>query len=284
MEAGNELDLFSTVRPGDSWLKRKFISFVEKFTKLDDVYALYEKYQANLENYKHPADFIIEQLNLELDYADPPALKDNKPLLIISNHPSGLLDGTILAHIASKTRKFHIVSHVKLTEFSIFEYFILGIDIIGRDRTTMLKNACTKKTTIETLKQGGCVILYPYGGMQIRKKELFRKTPRLIPDAKQIKEVWGLMTANIIHKAQCDVLLVYFSLKPYTLFSLASKISSRLSHALFIRESFSHKNSKITIRFGDLIQYKQIAHIKDRIDLTIHLRQKMLELSNTPTA
>src|SRR5690349_2557325 len=102
-QASSEPDTFSYAEPSDPALKRFFIRVIERITGQPYLRYLYE------DNRAHPTpgedfwDAAIRRLELNLIYNREVLAQWPKtgPLVVIANHPFGVLDGLIVCHIVS---------------------------------------------------------------------------------------------------------------------------------------------------------------------------------------
>ena len=79
--------------------------FVKKISKIDHIKDLYKK---NYNELKRTDNFwakIIEYFNIKYTVKSIENIQNEGPVIIVCNHPFGLLDGLIIASIIAKIRK-----------------------------------------------------------------------------------------------------------------------------------------------------------------------------------
>ena len=107
-ELASDIDTFSYADPTDPRLKRLFIRIVERVSGQPYLKWLYEENRANPVPGEDFWDAAIRKLELRLRYNED-ALKQwprTGPLVLVANHPFGVLDGLIICHLVAKVRKF----------------------------------------------------------------------------------------------------------------------------------------------------------------------------------
>ena len=103
-------------------------------------------------------DLRLEIVGGSLD-AIPPA----GPLVVIANHPYGILDGLMLGHILARTRgDFRILAHHVFRKAPDLERVVLPIRF-DDSRAATAANLDTRRAALDTLAAGGCIGIFPGG-------------------------------------------------------------------------------------------------------------------------
>ena len=123
--------LFSYASASDPPLKRGLIRFVEKATgqpKLKHLYFHNQRFPRPGESFWQAA---VRSLALDVRY-DPEALAalpQTGPVVVVANHPYGVLDGIVVSWLVSKVRSdFVVLTHAVLMRAPEVNGFILPID------------------------------------------------------------------------------------------------------------------------------------------------------------
>ena len=91
-------------------------------------------------------------------------------LLIIANHPFGVIDGVALCAMVSEARSdYRILTHRVLRQAPAVMNNILPIDF-DEDEKALLNNLKTRKDAVSHLKDGGAVIIFPAGAISLSPK------------------------------------------------------------------------------------------------------------------
>src|SRR6056297_1696591 len=108
---------------------------------------------------------MVERYGLSLDIARGAleAIPRQGPLIVIANHPYGILDGLMLGHILSRARgDFRILAHQVFLKAPDLARVILPISFDG-SREARALNLATRKAALDYLGQGGAIGVFPGG-------------------------------------------------------------------------------------------------------------------------
>ena len=79
------------------------------------------------------------------------------PLMIVANHPFGVLDGLVICWLTSKIRsEFKVLTHSLLLRASETKDYLLPIDF-SESKNAMITNLETRKTARKILDNGGTI-------------------------------------------------------------------------------------------------------------------------------
>ena len=97
---------FSYADPDDPYLKRLIIRAIENISGQPELYKLYNEYQRSSELYRNFWEGSVKKLNLNVNFSEQ-ALKQipkEGPLVVVANHPFGVLDGLVICWLMSLVR------------------------------------------------------------------------------------------------------------------------------------------------------------------------------------
>ncbi len=255
---------FSYAAPDDPRLKRLLIRAIERMTGQPYLKHLYET------NRKAPLpgenfwEMAVRLLELKVDYNQAAlfAVPREGPLVIVANHPFGVLDGIVISYLASKMRDdFRVLTNSVLYRAEEIRPFLLPVDF-SETKEAMAVNIRTRAEARAFLKNGGCVVVFPAGGASTAPKPWSRKA---------IDAEWGNFTAGLITQTKASVLPVYFAGQNSRLFQVASHISLTLRLSLFFKEVYDKIGSRMRVRIGRVISYPELERL-DRKEFMRHLR------------
>tara|TARA_Y100000768_G_scaffold351747_1_gene302865 strand:+ start:1618 stop:2439 length:822 start_codon:yes stop_codon:yes gene_type:complete len=258
-----------------NFAQRLIIKTIERVTgrkKLENLYSQYSKHEND------PKFFWRDILDvMEISVVNKSKNKINIPdsgsLMIIANHPFGIIDGLILCSLVSKVRgDFKIMTHETLKLLPQLEEYILPVDFSGNDRNNLKFNLETAKKAKDHLNNKGVLIIFPSGSVSVAKSL----------NSSAIDDNWKIFPAKLAQQTRTDILPIYFDGKNGLLFHLfASKIkSSTLKYSSYIHETRKKIGKQIIIYVGQIIKYKSISHIDNRKILTDYLKEKTYSLKN----
>lgn len=197
------------------------------------------------------------------------------PLIVIANHPYGILDGLILGHILSVTRgDFRVLAHKVFRKAADLDRIILPVNF-DETKEAVAQNIETRKVALDYLREGGCVGVFPGGTV----------STAVTPFAKPMDPGWRGFTARMIAKSNATVVPIYFDGHTSRLFQLASHLHYTLRMGLLIQEFRKRVDTPVRIVIGAPIPAHEIdARKKDARELMDFLRKATYELSPTPYA
>ncbi len=195
------------------------------------------------------------------------------PLVMIANHPYGILDGLMMGHILSRTRgDFRILAHQVFRKAEDLNRIILPISF-DESREALALNLATRKAALEYLGQGGAIGIFPGGTVSTATK----------PFAQPLDPGWRSFTARMVAKSQATVVPVFFDGHTSRLFQVASHLHYTLRMGLMIKEFSERVDTSVRVVVGEPLGRDQLdARARDSKSLMAFLRQKTYELSPRP--
>lgn len=255
--------------------QRFIIKIIENLSGKRKLEQLYKNYSdLNRDPINFWSDIIeIMKINVINKSEGKLMIPKDGPLMIISNHPYGIIDGIILCSIVSKFRSdFKIMTHETLQLIPELKDFILPIDFSKPTRETSKKNIETSKAAKEHLINKGAIIIFPAGSVSIAKN--------IATEA--YDDEWKLFPAKLIQQTKANVLPVFFDGKNGPLYHLfASKIKNQtLKYSSYIYETKKKIGKQIIINSGDLIKYENLKRFNSRTEMINHLKKITYSLKN----
>ena len=133
------------------------------------------------------------------------------PLILIANHPYGILDGMMMGHILSQTRgDFRILAHKVFRKAEDLNRIILPISF-DETKEAVALNIETRKTALNYLRDGGAIGIFPGGTVSTAAK----------PFAQPLDPGWRGFTARMVAKSDATVVPIFFEGHTSRLFQLA---------------------------------------------------------------
>ncbi len=167
---------------------------------------------------------------LEIDLQTPDAqiaqIPETGPLVVVANHPHGLVDGMVLAELVGRVRSdFKILTRSLLTNVPEIQYHMLPVSFPHEPDAARM-NIEMRKRAMEHLAEGGVIILFPAGGVAT--------APGWFEDA--LESDWLPFTAKMILKSEAQVLPIYFPGQNSRWFQMAHQVSLTLRQGLLLHE------------------------------------------------
>jgi putative hemolysin len=251
------VDTFSYADPDDPRLKRFVIRVIERMSGQPYLKWLYD------DNRAHPVvgesfwDSAIRRLELRLVFNEATLATWPKtgPLVIVSNHPFGVLDGVVISQIVSRVRNdFRVLTNAVLYRAEEIREFLLPIDFTETEEAlkTNLKSRAEAKAH---LLGGGCLVIFPAGGVS---------TTPTVWHKRAIDTEWKTFTARLITQAKAPVAPVFFAGQNSRMFQFASHISMTLRLSLLFKEVHDKIGSEIIMRIGEPLPFDKLPPMSDR--------------------
>ena len=139
-------------------------SMVERFLSINKIRQIYDALPPP-QNPEHFLQLALESLDIRylVDERDFDLIPPTGPVIIVSNHPFGGIDGIILASILYKVRKdFKILANYFLEAIPDLRPILFLVDPFGGKDSTKT-NIGTLKSAVHWLKDGGMLAAFPAG-------------------------------------------------------------------------------------------------------------------------
>ena len=198
------------------------------------------------------------------------------PLVLVANHPYGILDGLMLGRILSQCRAgdFRVLAHKVFRKSPDLERVILPIDF-DETKEAARRNMDTRKEALRYLGQGGAIGIFPGGTVSTSVK----------PFARPMDPAWRTFTAKMIARSDAQVVPIYFEGHNSRLFQLASHLHYTLRMGLLIREFRARVGSTVRVVIGQPIPAARLDPLRsDPKAMMDFLRKATYELSPSPLA
>jgi len=212
-------------------------------------------------------------LNLDIVSGSLDNIPCDKPLIMIANHPYGILDGLMMGYILKHTRgDFRILAHKVFRRAEDLNRVILPISFDETKEAVKL-NLETRKVALDYLNKGGAIGIFPGGTVSTAAK----------PFAHPMDPAWRSFTARLIAKSGATVVPLFFDGANSSLFQYASRLHYNLRMGLLIKEFRARVDTRVRVVIGEPIDPSEMkAREKDARALMDYLRQSTYKLSPTP--
>ncbi len=210
-------------------------------------------------------------LSLEVTGGNLANIPSEGPLIVIANHPYGILDGLMMGHILSQTRgDFRILANSVFRKAEDLNRVVLPVSF-DETKEAVVLNLQTRKTALNYLSQGGAIGIFPGGTVSTGAR----------PFGQPLDPSWRSFTARMIAKSGAKVVPIYFEGHTSRLFQVASHLHSTLRMGLLIKEFGKRVDTPVEVAIGKPIAQHELAErATDAKSLMAFLRHKTYELAN----
>jgi putative hemolysin len=210
-------------------------------------------------------------LSLEIVAGSLDLIPRDGPLVVVANHPYGILDGLMMGYILSRLRSgdFRILANSVFRNSPDLNRVVLPIDF-AEGRASVETNLTTRAEALRYLGQGGAIGVFPGGTVSTSAR----------PFSQPLDPVWRGFTAKMIQKSRATVVPVFFDGSNSRLFQIASHLHTTLRMALLIQEFRRRVDEPVRVVIGAPIRHVEMeAYRGDQKALMDFLRARTYALS-----
>ncbi len=255
--------VFTYSSPAQPWLRRTLIRTVERLSGRAGFERLYRDWQ------KKPRDMretvftsAIKTLGVQTDISaqDLARIPATGPLLVVANHPYGIVDGLLIGHLISTRRAdVKLICHSLLCQPTEARDVLLPIDF-GPGPEARRVSAETRKRAVEWLDRGHALIIFPAGGISTSPKAMGGVAADL---------VWHPFIARLARREGVKTLAMYIGGQNSRLFQMVSHWSYPLRLALIFHETKRVMRRPVKVAVAEPVD---MALAEDKSDLVGSLR------------
>ncbi len=243
-----------------------FIRAMEKVTGQPKIKKLYFDYVDD----NRPRELFwadaLERLNISYNPIRESGahIPEKGPVLVIANHPFGVIDGLILCSIIAEIRPdYRIITHQVLRQAPAVKDKILPIDF-AETQIALKTNLQTRQAAQSHIKDGGVVIIFPAGGISL--------APNFIGPA--FDSEWKTFAAKLALSTDTTILPFYFDGRNSVIYQMARRLSVTLGYSLMFREICKQMNGCVNVTFRTPITADELGSFASRHEITDFLRRR----------
>ncbi len=197
------------------------------------------------------------------------------PLIVIANHPYGILDGLMMGHILSHIRgDFRIVANSVFRQAEDLNRIVLPVSF-DSTKEAARQNLETRAVALDYLRQGGAVGIFPGGTVSTAAK----------PFGRPMDPGWRNFTAKMVAKSNATVVPLFFEGHNSRLFQIASHMHQTLRLALLIKEFRARIDEPVRVVVGKPLARTALDPLRgEPKQMMDFLRKATYELSPKPLA
>lgn len=252
--------------------QRKTVRTIEKVVGKKRLLERYHEFLATNDGPEEFWDDVAQCLQLSVScFSNGPAtVPQEGPLVVVANHPYGVVDGAAICWLLSQRRKdFKVILWDVFSKEHKGENYFLPLDLAEDCKQARRQNLKIRKTAIEHLREDKSILIFPSGSVE-RSTSFFGK-PAELP--------WLRFTEKLILASGASALPVFVHGHNSTLFHMASHCSETLRRAMFFSEINRKISSEIELSVGELIDHDEL--VGSDHDIMAYLRDKTMCLSAT---
>ncbi len=262
--------------PLDIRLRNPLSNFLlQRLTKLPELAGVYGRWlaksnrpaQTDPSKAKQLLDHVLDddlRVALSLDANANEALAHipkTGPLVIVSNHPLGALEGMLLSRLLLSVRPdLKVLANELLLKIPEFDQLFIGVDVLSGE--SQQRNSGGIRKLHQHLADGGAALIFPAGTVSV-----IEHWQGAVSDAP-----WHPMVARLAlkHGAACVPLFVHA--RNSQNFYRAGLIHKRLRTALLGRAMLAQQGKTVALSVGKTIEAAELAALADAQSAIQYLR------------
>jgi len=242
-------------------------ALAEKFVPVEKVRELYRRVQRSPEGFG--LENLLAEMRVELhaDGADTARIPATGPVVVVANHPFGMLDGAMLAVLLTRVRPdVKVMTNYLLRDVPELARHCIFVDPFQSDRGACSNSIDTNRRSVREaltwLRNGGMLAIFPAGEVSQWQ----------FPQAEIVDPVWNDTAVRLIRRTGATALPVYFCGRNSVSFHLFGMIHPRLRTAFLLQEFLQREGRTVEVRVGSEIPSESVAGIGDDREAIEYLR------------
>lgn len=217
----------------------------------------------------------LELMNIQVE--TPPEqiarIPKEGPVIVVANHPHGLVDGMVLAELIGRVRTdYKILTRSLLTGVTEIEEFMIPVPF-PHEEDAREQSLEMRSRAMAHLKKGGVIALFP-SGVVASSDSFFGPA---------IERTWNPFTANLIQRSGATVVPIFFPGQNSRAYQIATQISATLRQGLLIHEVIQACGKPQAPVIGEPIKSEAIEAFAGRSrDFVAELRDITIGLGGKP--
>lgn len=195
------------------------------------------------------------------------------PVIVVANHPHGLVDGMVLAELIGRVRTdYKILTRSLLTGVTEVEDFMIPVPF-PHEEDAREQSLEMRSRAMGHLKEGGVIALFP-SGVVASSDTLFGPA---------IERNWNPFTANLIQRSGAAVVPIHFPGQNSRYYQIANRLSPTLRQGLLINEVIHACGKPQKPIIGEPISPELIQSFNGRgREFMVELRRITMSLAEKP--
>jgi putative hemolysin len=265
---------FTYSHSGQSRFRRSLIRAVERLSGRPRLHQMYCDWQANdqrAEESVFAAALRLLEVHLQIEgESHLHRIPANGGLLIVANHPFGILDGLTIGQLGMRLRgNAQILTNSQLCQVPEIAPHLLPVDFSGTSEARRVTSA-TRRRAADLLAAGKVVAIFPAGGVATANKPV---------KGRAVDAEWHPFVGRLATLPGVTTLPVHFTGQNSRLFQIASHLSYPLRVALIFHETRRRMGSPLRLTVGEPIAASDLeALARDKV--ASHLRRQTMALAN----
>ena len=242
----------------------EFSGLAGKLSPVGKVRDLYRRVQRSPEGFRLEGLLAEMRVDLRFNDADRSRIPATGPVVVVANHPYGVLDGAILTVLLTRVRPdVKVLTNLLLSEIPELEQHCIFLDPFQTDRPAD-SNRKALREAVAWLQQGSMLAIFPAGEVAHWQ----------MPAAQIADPAWNDTAVRLIRRTRATALPVYFCGHNSVGFQLLGMIHPKLRSAFLLQEFLQQEGKEVEVRIGSAIPADAIDSIHDDREAINYLRSR----------
>jgi len=240
----------------------EFPGLAGKLAPVGKVRDLYRRVQRSPEGFRLESLLSEMRVGLRVGVADEARIPARGPVVVVANHPYGVLDGAILTVLLTRVRPdVKVLTNFLLEDVPELQRHCIFVDPFQTDRSAE-SNRRAVREALAWLQQGGMLAIFPSGEVSHWQ----------MPAAQIADPKWNDTAVRLIRRTGATALPVYFCGYNGVGFQLMSLLHPKLRAAFLLQEFLRQEGKTVEVRVGSGITADAVEAIPGDREATEYLR------------
>jgi putative hemolysin len=233
-----------------------------KLIPVGKVRDLYRRVRLSSDGFRLENLLAEMRVQLRVDPADAARIPARGPVVVVANHPFGVLDGAVLTVLLTRARPdVKVLTNFLLGDVPELARHCIFVDPFHTDRS-LEANRKALKEALAWLHAGGMLAMFPAG-----------EVSHLQLPAGQVRDpAWNETAVRLMRRTGASALPVFFCGRNSVRFQVLGMIHPRLRTAFLLQEFLEQAGKTIEVRVGSEIAGDSIATMESDREATDYLR------------
>jgi putative hemolysin len=233
-----------------------------KLAPVGRVRNLYRRVQQSPQGFKLETLLQEMRIHVRVHSADQARIPARGPVVVVANHPYGVLDGAILTVLLTRVRPdVKILTNFLLDDVPELAERCIFVDPFHSDRS-IEANRRAMREAFSWLRRGGMLAVFPGGEVA-----QWQMPPAQIADLS-----WNETAVRLIRRTGASALPIYFCGHKEVGFQLLGMIHPKLRTGFLLEQFLQQEGKTFEVRVGSEISNDHLAEIEDDRQTIEYLR------------
>lgn len=239
-----------------------FPGLAGKLAPVGRIRNLYHRVQQQPEGFRLENLLAAMRIEIRIDPADRARIPATGPVVVVANHPYGVLDGAILTVLLTQARPdVKVLTNFLLGDVPELQQHCIFVDPFQTDRS-IESNRKSLREALAWLRQGGMLAIFPAGEVSHWQ----------IPAAHIADGPWNDTAARLMRRTGATALPVYFCGRNSVGFQLLGMIHPKLRSTFLLQEFLQQEGRTVELRIASPIGGDAFEFTKTDREATEYLR------------